>query len=114
MAIDDVNPVGEAAIGLEEIGVAFIAAQAEAGGDVERHLVAAMGDQARGRPAGLVDDIERAQIFNKAIGKRAVKLKPVAVRAHAAMTQQIARILMREEVFPRCHRSGIEFADCRL
>ena len=42
----DADRVGEAAVGLEEVGVALVAAEAEAGGDVERHLVAAVGDAA--------------------------------------------------------------------
>src|SRR3982750_4917230 len=46
VAVLDADAVGEAAIGLEQIGVALVAAEAKAGCDVERHLVAAVGDAA--------------------------------------------------------------------
>src|SRR5262249_1581505 len=57
------DAVGEAAIGLEQIRIALIAAKAEAGGDVERHLVTAMRDAAARRPAMRVQDFERALVF---------------------------------------------------
>jgi hypothetical protein len=39
-AIADLRAVGEAAVGLEDVGVVLVAAQPQAGGNVERHLVA--------------------------------------------------------------------------
>src|SRR5690348_11919265 len=42
VAVLDADAVGETAIGLEQIRIALIAAKAETGRDVERHLVAAM------------------------------------------------------------------------
>ena len=48
--------------------------------------------------------IQRAQILDQPVGQRAVELQPVAIRSHPAMTQQVAGILMREEVFAGRHR----------
>src|SRR5579872_2152381 len=47
----DTHTVRKTTIGLEQIGIAFIATKPEAGGDVERHLMAAMRDAAVGLPA---------------------------------------------------------------
>src|SRR5690348_13359444 len=44
LAILDADAIGKAAIGLEQIRIALIAAEAEAGCNIQRHLVAAMGD----------------------------------------------------------------------
>src|SRR5208283_1339128 len=62
-AVLDAYAIREAAIGLEEIGVALVAAQTESCGDVERHLVAAMRNAARRRPAGDLQHGERALVF---------------------------------------------------
>ena len=51
------HAVGEAAIGLEQVRIALIAAQPEPGGDVERHLVAAMRDAAPRRPSRVVQHV---------------------------------------------------------
>ena len=50
----DTHAVREAAVGLEQVRVALVAAEPEAGRDVERHLVPAVRDAARRRPAELV------------------------------------------------------------
>lgn len=42
------HPIGEPAIGLKQVRVTFVAAQAQAGRDGERHLVAAVRDAAAG------------------------------------------------------------------
>ena len=49
------------------------------------------------------------QVFAEAVGERAVELQPVAVRAHAAVADQVAGVLVAEEVFAGGHRAGIEF-----
>src|SRR5205823_13598977 len=54
------------------------------------------------------EHVERAQIFAKAIGQRAVELQPVAIGAHAAIADQVARVLMAEQVLAGRHRPGIE------
>ena len=46
MAVLHPHAVGKSAIGLEQVRIALIAAQPEPGGDVQRHLVAAMRDAA--------------------------------------------------------------------
>jgi hypothetical protein len=38
-------------------------------------------------------------------------LQPVAIRPHAAVAQQIARILMREQVLAGSHRARIKFCE---
>src|SRR5689334_20033594 len=111
VAVVHADAVGEAAIGLEQVRIAFIAAEAETGRDVERHLVAAMRDAAARRPAMRMQDFERALIFAEAIGQRAIELQPVAVRAHAAIADEIARVLMAEQVFAGRHRRGIELRE---
>jgi transglutaminase-like putative cysteine protease len=111
VAILDADLVGKAAIGLEQVGVALVAAEAEACGDVEGHLVTAMRDAAGGGPAGLVQDFEGAEIFAQTVGQGAVELQPIAVGAHAAMAEQVAGVLMAEEVFAGGHRGGVEFGE---
>src|SRR5690606_20294950 len=59
--------VGEATERLEQVGIRFVAAQSQAGRDVERHLVPAVWDAALRRPAMLVQHIEGAQVFHEAI-----------------------------------------------
>src|SRR6185369_14831188 len=71
VAVLDTHAVREAAIGLEQVGIAFIAAKAEAGRDIERHLVAAVGNAAAWRPAVGLQHRQRALIFAQAIGQRA-------------------------------------------
>jgi len=44
-----------------------IAAKAEARSDVKRHLMAAVRDTTRRRPAELAQDFQRAQIFNEPV-----------------------------------------------
>ena len=111
VAVLHADAVRETAERLEEVGVALVAAKAQAGGDVQRHLVAAVRNAAARRPSGGADDLEGAQILAQAVGERAVELQPVAVRAHAAVAQQVARILMAEEVFAGGHGSGVELGE---
>ena len=110
----DLHAVREAAIGLEQVRIALVAAEAEAGRDVERHLVAAMRDAAGGRPAELRQHVEGAQVLDQAVGQGAVELQPVAVRPHAAVAQEVAGVLVREQVLAGGHRARIEFRDRRL
>ena len=59
----------------------------------------------------LGQDVQCPEVFNETVGQSTVELQPVAVRTHAAVTQQIAGVLVREEVFSRRHRTGIEVRD---
>ena len=110
----DAHAVREAAIGLEQVGIALVAAEAEAGRDVERHLVSAMRDAAARRPAELLEHIERAQVFDEAVGQRAIELQPIAVGPHAAVAQEVAGVLVREQVLARRHGAGVELGQGRL
>ena len=51
VAVLDLHAVGKSAVGLEQVGIGLVAAQAQAGGDGQRHLVAAVRHAARRRPA---------------------------------------------------------------
>ena len=54
---------------------------------------------------------ERALVLAQAVGERAVELQPVAVRPHAAVAQQIARVLVAEQVLAGRHRARIELGE---
>ena len=64
--------------------------------------------QRRRRPAGGLDDLQGSQVFAETIGERAIELQPVAIRAHASIAQQIARVLMAEKIFAGSHGPGIK------
>ncbi len=53
----------------------------------------------------------RALEFDESIRQRRIELQPVAIGAHPAVAQQIARVLVAEEVFARGHRAGIELGE---
>src|SRR5436309_14339083 len=108
MAVLNPYRIRKSAVGLEEVGVALVTAKPQAGGDVQRHLVTAVRDAARRRPAMLGQDVQCPEVFNETVGQSTVELQPVTVRTHAAVTQQIAGVLVREEGFSRRHRTGIE------
>src|SRR5687767_4270100 len=74
VAVLDAHAIREAAVGLEEIGIALIAAETEAGGDVEGHLVPAVWDAAARRPAVRVQYLQRPHVFAEAVGERAIEL----------------------------------------
>ena len=58
--------------------------------------------------------VEGAQVLHQAVRQGAVELQPVAVGPHAAVAQEVAGILVREQVLAGRHRSGIERAERRL
>jgi len=96
------------------VGVGLVAAQAQAGGDVQRHLVAAVRDAAARRPAVLLQHVQGAQVFDQAVGQGAVELQPVAVRTHAAVADQVARVLHGEQVLAGGHGLAVVAAQHRL
>src|SRR4051812_23162698 len=98
VAVLDTYAVGEAAIGLEQVRIAFIAAEAEAGGDIERHLVPAMRDATARRPAVGLQHRKRALILTEPVGQRAIELQPVAIGPHAAIADEVSRVLVAEQV----------------
>src|SRR4051794_4451695 len=74
VAVLDLDAIGEAAEGLEQVGVALVAAESEAGRNVERHLVPAVRDAAAGGPAVFLEHVERAKVLDQAVAERAVEL----------------------------------------
>jgi hypothetical protein len=42
----------------------------------------------------LSQHVERPKIFDKPVRQGAIELQPVAIRPHAAVAEQVARILM--------------------
>src|SRR3954451_14396305 len=71
----------------------------------------AMGNAAARRPTRYFQDLERALILAKAVRQSAVELQPVSVRAHPAIPQEIARVLVTEEVLSGRHGAGIVFRE---
>ena len=63
----------------------------------------AVRDAAAGGPAVLLEHLKRAQVLDQPVAQRAVELQPVAVGTHAAVADQVARVLHREEVFASGH-----------
>ena len=61
--------------------------------------------QRRGDQPCALQHLERAQVLDQAVAERAVELQPVAVRAHAAVADQVARVLHREQVLAGRHRA---------
>src|SRR5947209_1436540 len=104
IAVLHLNAIGKTAIGLEEVGIRFVPAEAEARGYVERHLVPAMRDAALRRPAVALQHVERPQIFDEAIAQRTIELQPVAIPTHPTIADEIARVLHREKVLAGGHR----------
>ena len=66
------------------------------------------------RPAVGLQHRQRALVFAQPIGQRAIELQPVAVRPHAAVADEIPRVLMAEQVLAGRHRRRIEFGQRRL
>jgi hypothetical protein len=67
---------------LEQVRIGLITTQAEAGCDVERHLVAAVGDTATNGPAVVFEHPQGAEILDEPVAQGAIKLEPIAVGTH--------------------------------
>ena len=106
IAIDDRDVVGEAAVGLEHAGIAFRAAELQAGRDVERQLVAAVRDQAAARPAVASAASRKRRYSREAVGQRRVDLHPVAVGAQAAVAQQVVPSMAENRFSPVAKAPG--------
>src|SRR5262249_19024350 len=74
-AVRDAHAVRKASEGLEQVRIVLVAAQAEAGRDVERHLVAAVRDAAAARPSRRLDHGQRPLVLAQAVRERAVELE---------------------------------------
>src|SRR5712692_4522091 len=110
----DANAVRKSAEGLEQVGIGLVSAQPEPRGDIERHLVPAVRDAAAGRPAVPANGVEGAQVFDQSVAQGAVELQPVAIGAHSAITEQVARVLRREEVLAGRQRPLVLARQLRL
>ena len=73
-----------------------------------------MRDAARGRPAVLPEHLQRAQVLDQSIRQGTVKLQPVAVAPHAAVANEIARILHRKQVLAGGHRLVVVIGELSL
>src|SRR5262249_17826178 len=82
-----------------DTGIGFGAAKAETGGDGERHLVSAVGEQRNAWPTVLGQHLDRTGVLTNAIGLRRIDLDNVASGAEATETNQVLNILRRIEVF---------------
>jgi hypothetical protein len=81
---------------------------------VERHLVPAVRNAAGPRPAFRLEHLEHALVLAQAVRERAVELQPVAIGTQSAVAEEVARVLMAEEVLPRRHRPRILRGQRRL
>src|SRR5436189_6182390 len=70
--------------------------------------MAAMWNAACRRPSVRLQYLERALVLAQSVRERAVELKPVAVGAHSTVAQQIACIMMTEEVLAGVHRTSTD------
>ena len=108
------NAVRKAAERLEDVRVGFVAAQMQAGRDVERHLMTAVRNHAPRSPAELFRLLEHPHIFDETVGECAVELQVIAIRPHARVAQEVACVLMGEEVFTRRHGPIVALGQFRL
>ena len=67
------------------------------------------------------DRVEDAQVLDQPVGEGAVELEPITIGAHAAVPQQVARVLHREEVlaggqrpFVRARQLGLQLVVERI
>src|SRR3546814_3483450 len=89
--------VGEAAEGREDLRIGLVAAELQAGGDVQRELMPAMRHHVAAGEAMVAEQGEGAQVFHQTVAERAVELQPVAVRTHARSEEHTSELqsLMR-------------------
>ena len=93
MAIDYFHAVWKAPERLKQVRIRFVAAKAKTRCNVQRHLMPAVRYATRTRPAMLMKHIQRAEIFDQSIAQRTIELQIIAIGAHAAITNQVTRIL---------------------
>src|SRR3954454_19991422 len=72
VAVLDLDAVGEAAVGLEEVRGGLVAPAPERGRDVERHLLPAMRDAGPGGPAVFLEHVARAKVLAQAAAEPAI------------------------------------------
>ena len=106
--------IGKSAERAEHAGIGFSTAEAEAAGDGERHLVAAMGKQRATRPAVTLQHIECARILDDSVGLRRIDLDDVvALRTQTAEPNEIFHVLRRKQILAGRERSIVPAGDLR-
>src|SRR5258708_33120211 len=70
----DANAIREAAIGLEQVGIALIATETETGRAIERHLMPAMRDAAARRPSLTMQHPQLPALFARSASPRAIQM----------------------------------------
>src|SRR5579859_673517 len=73
-----------------------------------------MGNAAARRPAMLFQHVENPQVLHQAIAQGAVKLQDVTVSPHAAIANEIARILHGKKILSGRHRSSVNLRELCL
>ena len=68
------DAVREPTIGLEQVRVAFIAAQAESRSNVQRHLMSPVRHATARRPTGNLENFQRPLIFAQPVRQSAIEL----------------------------------------
>src|SRR5258708_6676024 len=106
-SVPDRSAGGKTTEWLKDPGMGFVSTQSKPGGNVQRHLVAAMRDTARGRPAVLFQHFENAEKFDQAITERAIELQNIPVGAETGVADQIAGILERKKIFAGSQRARV-------
>ena len=95
----------------EHARIGFGPAEAEAAGNVQRHLVAAVREQRRALPAVALQHRDCAGELHDAVGLRRIDLDDVAVGAQAAEAHQVLDVRRREQVLAGRERRRIGGGD---
>jgi hypothetical protein len=112
IAVVQLGVVGEAAEIAEHAGIGFGAAETQAGGDGERHLVAAVRKQQPPRPLMPRQHVQRLGILHDAVGLRRIDLDDVvALRLEAAEPHQILDVLRGKQILAGGERRVIGVGD---
>ncbi len=73
-----------------------------------------MGHEAVAGPASGLRILHDADVLARPVAQRRIHKQDIAVRAHPAVAQEVARLLEREEVLPCGHRPAVGAAERRL
>ena len=71
-------------------------------------------DATRRRPTVFFEHVKRAQVLDEPIRECAIKLQPITIFAHAAVADEISRVLHREQILTCRERASVAFAEARL
>src|ERR1700730_7684096 len=113
-AVLDLGIVGKAAECPEHARIGFGAAEAEAGRDRERHLVAAMGKQVGAAPVLRFQHGDGFSVLHDAIGMGRVDLDKIVVHPQAAEPHQVLYVFGRKKVLAGRQRRVIDCGDFRI